>query len=126
MRSKSFPRPQRTTAALRSIIDTFFYQRFSVEIPQMFAETGMTVYTAEFSGARCDAKLNELVECCKALPEIPDAVIGIGGGQACDITKAAWEPISAKPLSWYLPISLRAPLLPQVPLSTIPASKIVP
>ncbi|MBR5470564.1 MAG: iron-containing alcohol dehydrogenase [Oscillibacter sp.] len=71
-----------------AIIDTFFYQRFSVEIPQMFAEADMAAYVVEFSGACSDAKLNELIAYCKALPEIPDAFIGIGGGQACDITKA--------------------------------------
>lgn len=71
-----------------AIIDTFFYQQYSVEIPQMFAEAGMTVYTVEYSGACCDAKLNELLDFCKTLPEIPEAFIGIGGGQACDITKA--------------------------------------
>lgn len=54
----------------------------------MFAEAGMTAYTVEFSGVCCDAELNRLLDFCKTLPEIPEAFIGIGGGQACDITKA--------------------------------------
>ena len=71
-----------------AIIDTFFYSQYSVEIPQMFAEVDMTAYAVEFSGACCDAAVDKLAEFCKTLPEIPDAFIGIGGGQACDITKA--------------------------------------
>ena len=75
------------TSAL-AIVDTFFYKRFQTELPQMFEEAGMTAYTAEFSGACCDASVDALLELCKTLPQIPDAVIGIGGGQTCDIAKA--------------------------------------
>ena len=71
-----------------AIIDTFFYKEYQTKIPQMFAAAGMTAYTVEYSGVSSDAALNKLVDFCKALPEIPDTFIGIGGGQACDITKA--------------------------------------
>ena len=71
-----------------AIIDTFFYKEYQSKIPQMFADAGMTAYTVEYSGVSSDAVLNKLVDFCKTLPEIPDTFIGIGGGQACDITKA--------------------------------------
>lgn len=71
-----------------AIVDTFFYKRFQEEIPKMFSEAGMTAYTAEFSGVCCDASVSDLLELCKTLPQIPDAFIGIGGGQTCDIAKA--------------------------------------
>lgn len=75
-------------ASALAIIDTFFYKQYRAELPQMFAEAGMTAYAVEFSGLCCDAKVEELLAYCRTLPEIPDAFIGIGGGQACDITKA--------------------------------------
>ena len=71
-----------------AIVDPFFYETYSAEIPRMFAEAGMTAYTVEFSGLCCDEELNRLLDFCRTLPEIPEAFIGIGGGQACDITKA--------------------------------------
>ena len=71
-----------------AIIDTFFYKEYSVKIPEMFAAEGMTAYTVEYAGASSDAVLNNLLDFCKTLPEMPDTFIGIGGGQTCDITKA--------------------------------------
>ena len=71
-----------------AIIDTFFYKEYSVKIPQMFAAAGMKAYTVEFSGAATDEALETLLDFCRALPEIPDTFIGMGGGQTCDINKA--------------------------------------
>lgn len=71
------------------IIDTFFYAEYSRSIPAQFEENGMKAYTFEFSGASSSAMLQKIVDYCNTLPKIPDTFIGIGGGQACDINKAA-------------------------------------
>ena len=71
-----------------AIIDSFFYPEYSVKIPAMFEAAGMKAYNVEFGGPSSEAELARLVDFCKALPEIPDTFIGIGGGQTCDINKA--------------------------------------
>ena len=71
-----------------AIIDSFFYDSYKTKIPQMFADAGMTAYTAEFSGKSSTAALEDLKARCRALPQMPDSFIGIGGGQTCDINKA--------------------------------------
>ena len=71
-----------------AIIDSFFYPEYSVKIPEMFEAAGMKAYTVEFGGPSSEAELAKLLDFCRALPEIPDTMIGIGGGQTCDINKA--------------------------------------
>jgi len=70
------------------IIDPFFYDEFSVTVPKMFEEAGMKAYPIKFPGYAGKKELAELIEAVKALPEIPDTFIGMGGGQAMDINKA--------------------------------------
>lgn len=70
------------------IIDTFFYEAYSKRLPALFASQGMTAYAVKFSGKSSEQALEDLIRSVKALPQIPDTFIGIGGGQACDINKA--------------------------------------
>ncbi|HJB16470.1 MAG TPA: iron-containing alcohol dehydrogenase [Candidatus Blautia excrementipullorum] len=71
-----------------AVIDPFFYQEYSQWIPELFEQHNMMAYTVEFPGVCSTDTLNHLIEYCKALPQIPDTFIGIGGGQTCDINKA--------------------------------------
>ena len=70
------------------IIDPFFYEEFSTTVPKMFEEAGMRAYSIKFPGYAGNKEQAELIEAVKALPEIPDTFIGMGGGQAMDINKA--------------------------------------
>lgn len=71
-----------------AVIDPFFFAEYKEKIPQMFAEQDMTAYVVEFPGICSSETLDQLVEYCRTLPQIPDTFIGIGGGQTCDINKA--------------------------------------
>ena len=71
------------------IIDTFFFKEFSVSLPEYFKEAGMQAYVYEHKTGATDAAIEALVEFTKTLPEVPDSFIGIGGGTAIDVTKAA-------------------------------------
>ena len=71
-----------------AVIDPFFYEAYQKLISEMFHAVGMTAYTVKFSGICSQQTLDSLIGECYSLPQIPDAFIGIGGGQVCDITKA--------------------------------------
>lgn len=71
-----------------AIIDAFFFDEFRETLPAMFAAAGMRAHIVRFSGKSSAAELERLISYTKTLPELPDAFLGIGGGQACDINKA--------------------------------------
>ena len=71
-----------------AIIDSFFYETYRQTIPALFESAGMTAWTVAYPGTATDDTLRQLVNFCKTLPQLPDTVIGIGGGQTCDISKA--------------------------------------
>lgn len=70
-----------------AMVDPFFMEEFSVKLPQMFEAAGMKVYVTEFPGLCCDANIEKMIAYAESLPELPDAFIGIGGGQTCDMDK---------------------------------------
>lgn len=70
------------------IIDAFFFKEYGKLLPERFAAQGMTAWTVEFAGKSSDQTLKALTDHVKALPQVPDTFIGIGGGQTCDINKA--------------------------------------
>ena len=71
-----------------AIIDSFFYETYRQTIPALFKSAGMTAWTVAYPGTATDDTLRQLVDFCRTLPQLPDTVIGIGGGQTCDISKA--------------------------------------
>ena len=71
-----------------AIIDTFFYERYSLLFQSMFAQAGMSVYPVEHAGPCSGERIEQLEELCRTLPTQPQVFIGMGGGQACDIAKA--------------------------------------
>ena len=71
-----------------AIIDSFFYETYRQTIPALFESAGMTAWTVAYPGTATDDTLRQLVDFFKTLPQLPDTVIGIGGGQTCDISKA--------------------------------------
>jgi glycerol dehydrogenase len=70
------------------IIDPYFYDDFSVRVPKLFEEAGMTAYAVKFPGYAGHKELQYLIDHVKTLPEVPDTFIGMGGGQTMDINKA--------------------------------------
>lgn len=92
-----------------AIIDTFFYKEYSEKFEKMFAEAGMTAYSYEFSGAATDAAIAKIVEFAKALPKQPQTVIGLGGGQTCDINKAVGATLGAHWISCPTALTTDAP-----------------
>ncbi len=71
-----------------AMIDPFFFEEYQKKIPQMFEAHDMTAWTVKFPGVCSSAALEELIEYCKKLPQLPDVFIGVGGGQTCDMNKA--------------------------------------
>jgi len=70
------------------IIDPFFYDEFSVRVPKLFEDAGMTAWSVKFPGYAGHKELDELIAHVKTLPEIPETFIGMGGGQTMDLNKA--------------------------------------
>ena len=107
-----------------AIVDTFFYQRFRTEIPEMFAEASMSAYTTEFSGACSDAALDDLLAFCKTLPESPTR-LSVSAADRPAISRRLSALRSARRSSWCLLRSPQTRLLLPAPSSTIPANKTV-
>ncbi|MBQ3663591.1 MAG: iron-containing alcohol dehydrogenase [Clostridia bacterium] len=71
------------------LIDGFLIESYREKIRALFNENGMNAWVVEFPGICSQKALNDLIAYCKSLPKIPDTFIGIGGGQTCDLNKAA-------------------------------------
>ena len=95
------------TAAL--IIDPFFYDDYSVKVPKMFEEAGMTAYAIKFPGFAGKEELDQMIAEVEALPEVPETFIGMGGGQAVDINKAVAAHFKKNWISFPTALSCDAP-----------------
>ena len=71
------------------LIDRELFEAFREKIRVLFAENGMKVWIVKFHGICSRKALDDLIAFCGTLPKIPDTFIGIGGGQTCDLNKAA-------------------------------------
>lgn len=67
------------------LIDSYFYQRFSQHIQELFSKEQMQAVCAEFSGECCEEEIQRLRTMLE--PHGPQVFVGIGGGKTCDTTK---------------------------------------
>jgi len=63
-------------------------EEYSAKFRKLFEEAGMKAWSVEFPVVCSDENIAKIIDFSKQLPEIPDAFIGIGGGQTCDMVKA--------------------------------------